>query len=149
MGINTDYFVASSDELAASLLEGGPSESSAEVPMVETKGLDPTVVMGTLESLLTGRDYDAVVENPRQGLDVASDDDGVWVIALTDELRDALAAADEGRLRIVGAELALTEEIDARDADDVAALVDVLTGLASLARIARERGEGMYCWMCL
>ena len=149
MGINTDYFVASSDKLAASLLEGGPSESSAALPMVETKGLDPTVAMGNLESLLTGRDYDAVVENPRQGLDLASDEDGVWVIALTDELRDALAAADESRLRILGAELAVTEEINAGDAEDVAALVDVLLELASLARIARERGEGMYCWMCL
>ena len=149
MGINADYFRVASDELAAALLDGGPAEVIPADAMVEAKGLDPTVEMGSLEEILTGQDYDTVVGNPRQGLTLASDDEGVFVVAITAELRDALAAADEARLRTAAAELAATEELHLSDQEDIAALADVLVALAGLARGARERGEGMYCWMCL
>lgn len=149
MGINTDYFAASSDEMAASVLDGGPAEASAGFATVELKNVDPTVVMGLLESLLTGQDYDSVLDNPRQGEVLAAADDGVMVVALTDELRDALATSDESRLSVVGAELAATEELDASDAEDVAAVIGGVRELAALARSAQARGEGLYCWVCL
>jgi len=45
--------------------------------------------------------------------------------------------------------LAATEEVAAADGEDVEAVVDGVLELAALARTARERGEGMYCWLCL
>ena len=149
MGILTDYFVAPSDEAAAEVLSSGPS-GVADLPALQMKGLEPVVVMGSLEAILTGRDYDEVSENPRQGFMFSYDDDGERsVTALTNELRDALATSAESRLREAGVELAATEELMALDDEDVKAVVDGVLELAALARIARDRGEGMYCWMCL
>jgi hypothetical protein len=149
MGIYTDYFVAASDELAASVLNGGPSEDAPDMPAVQAKGMIPAVIMARLEEILTGRDYNAVLGDPRHGLELAADDDGVWVVALTRQLRDALAISDEQQLRSAGVRLAATAEVHARDADDVAGVVDVVVELGALARTAAERGHGLYCWMCL
>ena len=149
MGIFTDYFVAPSDEVAAAVLASGPAEVSG-LPVLQMKGMEPIVIMGSLEAILTRRDFDEVYENPRQGLMLAYEEDGgTSVTALTDELRDALAACDESRLREAGVELAGTEEVAATDAEDVESVVDGVLELAALARTARERGEGMYCWLCL
>ena len=149
MGIFTDYFVAPSDEVAAAVLASGPADVPG-LPVLQMKGMEPIVIMGSLEAILTGRDFDEVCDNPRQGLMLVYEaDGGTSVTALTDELRDALASSDENRLRAAGAELAATEEVAAADGEDVEAVVDGVLELAALARTARERGEGMYCWLCL
>ena len=89
MGLLCDYFVASSDDDAAATIDwgGGPgrpapapspprrglfrrhaepattqAEPTVLYPTVDGGGIEPLVQMGTLEALLTGRDYDDVME---------------------------------------------------------------------------------------
>jgi len=107
-------------------------------------GYDPVVTMGTLESLLTGRDHDSVAADPRQGGTVSPDPpEGRLVVTLTDALRDALAAADDARLDGVARAWGETEELT-----DVptASHLDFLRRLRALARTASESGERLYCY---
>ncbi|MFI5613804.1 hypothetical protein [Amycolatopsis sp. NPDC051903] len=143
MGILFDYFAANSDDQAATALES----TEGFLPVVELKGIDPTFGMNSAESLLTGVDPDAVTENPRAEHLIAELGDAVYVTTLTDELRDALAGADEtDRLQV--AELwARMEELG--DGCDPADLLPAVEELAGLARQAKAAGDRLYCRMCL
>ena len=57
MGVLYDYFAASSDEVAAAVIElpGGPGAAGRSFDTITGNGVDPVVQMGTLEALLTGR----------------------------------------------------------------------------------------------
>lgn len=136
-----DYFSAASDEAAAGVIDraggpGGPAVAPAPVkrgwfgrtssppPLqdmgpafdtVSAGGIDPVVMMGTLEELLTGRPYDEVINDPRSGHIVAIRDEGqLLVVALTDALSQALAAASPQRLADVAVPWAATEEFGGR-----------------------------------
>ncbi|WBB74321.1 hypothetical protein O7602_01800 [Micromonospora sp. WMMD1128] len=151
VGILCDYFSAPSDEAAAAVADvlGGPrAAADPGFDVVELKGIEPAVRLGTLEALLTNLDYDAVTRNPRQGKAVAVRDDGeVLVISLTDELRAALADAPESRLREVARPWSETEEFWGQG--DQSVLAEVLIELAGLARRATTRDERLYCWVCV
>jgi hypothetical protein len=88
MGVLFDYFSAVSDEAAASAIDllggpgvplAGPSQLGAAMvnqtwtpkgapfDTVPAEGIDPLVQLGTLEALLTGRDYEQIVAGPRAG----------------------------------------------------------------------------------
>jgi hypothetical protein len=144
MGVVTDYFSASSDAAAASVIDrlGGPREPStgpsAEPPFdtVEAKNLDPVVMLGTLEALLTGRDYRDIV--------AGQDDYHLLVLTVTDEIQAALAAASDKRLAEVAVPWSRTEEMRGADPKELA---ELLGKLASLARRAAGRSERLYCWV--
>ncbi|OLF12218.1 hypothetical protein BLA60_09515 [Actinophytocola xinjiangensis] len=146
MGVLFDYFAAASDDLAATAIEAGPV--AVPLPALQAKGIDPIINVGTLESLLTGVDYDTVTTDPRWGKDLAMLDDGErLVISLTAGVQAALAGADEARLREVAGPWSHTEELEGwSDASDLA---EVLLELATLAREATERGDQLYCWVCV
>lgn len=148
MGVACDYFAAASDDEAASVLESGPL-AQGSVDTVELKGVEPVVAMGILESLLTQQPYEVVVENPRQGLQVADHDDGVFVMAMTSELQTALATAERVVLHQAASRWAENPELAVTDEEDLDALTEGLVELAALARRASARGEYLYCWMCL
>jgi hypothetical protein len=142
-----DYFAAPSDEAAASVLGQliGPGKV---YPTVETKWIDPVVLMGTLESLLTGVAYRTVIQDPRSGQELSGDDDGEQgVCTVTDGLQSALAEADEERLREVAVPWSQSEEFVGQG--DSKFLTGLLIELAALARAARERGDRLYCWTCV
>jgi hypothetical protein len=66
---------------------------------VPLKGIDPLVQLGTLEALLTGRDYELIVAGPRAGHALAIRNGGARVVVtLTVELQAALAEADDKQL---------------------------------------------------
>ena len=90
MGVLFDYFSAPSDEIAATAINrtGGPSRPSEDTPplppfdTLETKGIDPSVVLWQLEALVTGRDYAEIADGPRAvtlppGMESASPSDVV------------------------------------------------------------------------
>ncbi|MFI5936209.1 hypothetical protein [Actinoplanes sp. NPDC051494] len=142
----TDYFAAPDDRAALAGLESGPE--AADLPTVPSKNLDPVVVAGTLESLLTGRSYEEVIESPRQG-DLVSDameSPEQHIVSVTDRLRDALATADDARLAEVAALWSRTEELDGADAGS---LTDFLVDLAALARRASQNHSHLYCYWAL
>lgn len=178
MGVIYEYFAAPSDAAAAEMVHagpGGPLPASQDlrealrtgdreairlamrpkvrladsgVPVLSTKGIDPLVQMGTLEALLTGEQYDVVAGRPRTGHLVADrGHEGPWVVTLTDELHAALAMAPRDQIVAVAAPWSETEEF--RGQGDPEVLADFLLELAELARQADQRGERLYCWICL
>ena len=158
MGALFDYFAASSDEQAATAIDrpAGPEmpddRPGAPHPdpfdTVSVKGIDPVVQLGTLESLLTGRDYDEVVADPRSGEALAVRDRGERVVVtLTDALRDALANAGREQLAAVAVAWSRTEEFWGMGEPD--AVTDFLIALAALAHRARHADQRLYCWVCV
>jgi hypothetical protein len=96
MGILTDYFSAPSDESAASALDrvGGPCQPAAApllLPPFDTfqsKGLDPYVIMGKLEEMLTGQGYRITTADSHYGRMVAERGaQGPWVTKVSSPLR--------------------------------------------------------------
>jgi hypothetical protein len=156
MGVLFDYFSAPSDEAAAMTINriggpGFPSEDTPPLPAFDTfqaKGVDPVVMLGQLEGLLTGRDYGEIVKGPRAGKALAIEDGGERVVlTLTNELQTALADADDKRLAAVAVPWSQIEEFwGEADPEDIASW---LGELAELARRARDRGEQLYCWVCV
>ncbi|MBS2030110.1 MAG: hypothetical protein JST54_19565 [Deltaproteobacteria bacterium] len=133
------------DALAAAAIDrdGGPGAGS-----IPGKGIDPVVMMGTLESLLTGASDEQVASDPRSGHAVAERDGGErLVIALTDSLAAALAATDAKKLHAVAKPWCETEEFWGQG--EPAVVEKFLAELASLARRATDRGERLYCWVCV
>jgi hypothetical protein len=148
VGVLYDYFRAPDASTAAAVLErrGGPmgGPDAPVLDAVDGKGFEPTVMMGTLQSLLTGVPYD---ELPSEGLVAMKGTDGPWVWQLPEELRDALADAPAGRLPAVAEQWVRTEEFwDQVTASEVLPFLGEVT---ALARCARQAGERLYCWVCL
>jgi hypothetical protein len=123
--------------------------SDSGVLVLGTKGIDPLVQMGTLEALLTGEQYDLIVSRPRAGQQVAAEHsrEGPWVVTLTEELQAALATATREQIVAVAALWWETEEFYGQGDPEI--LADFLLELADLARQACQRGERLYCWICL
>ncbi|MFG2624372.1 hypothetical protein [Streptomyces sp. NPDC048473] len=109
MGSLYDYFSAP-DGLAA-LTAFGRGVEAAGLPALAVKGIDPYVQLGQAESLLTGMPYADVTSLPRFNQLVSSpEDDSRRLVALTDELRDALASARPGQLMAVAEPCSRIEE---------------------------------------
>ena len=160
MGLLCDYFLAESDERAAATIDwvGGPGhppakrgllrKSTTEArPTVSMNGVEPAVMMSTLEHFLTGASVDELISrNARRH--VADRDGGErLVMALSQSLQDALAVADEPSLRRVAQPWSGTEEFFGQG--DPAILGDCLIELAALARQGLSVGEHLYCWVCV
>lgn len=117
-------------------------------------GYDPVVNMGTLEELLTGRDFESIIEDPRSGGSPVEDDDAPedhGVITLTDSLRDALADADDSRLAEVVGPWSRTEELQQPGWEDVteAEQLEFLRALRDLSLSAKGAGHRLYCYFAL
>ena len=149
MGVLFDYFRAPDASTAAAVLErvGGPTTPAPDAPLLDAvvgKGFEPEVMLRTLQSLLTGMPYE---ELPEGELLAMEDADGPWIVQLSEELRDALAAARPSRLPAVAERWVRTEEFwDRATATEVLPFLGEVT---ALVRRARQADERLYCWMCL
>jgi len=76
----------------------------------------------------------------------ANDDSDQWALPLPADLVERLAGASVEDLVTWAAAWAASGESDAWDDDDIARL---MPRLAASARIARERGAGLYLWLSL
>ena len=171
MSLDTAFFTATSDADAAGAEDrpGGPLGWPAvtghrrtgllrrEPVRVElgpayegfaSKGYDPVVTMGTLEELLTGVDYDTVVQAPRSGSPLSDADPSQehGVLTLTDTLRDALADTSEARLLEVVRAWSSTAELQ----DSGASLEEhasFVRQLRALAVMAAAKEQHLYCYL--
>jgi hypothetical protein len=112
--------------------------SAAGVLALHMKGLDPLQLVEVAE-LLTDVSYDVICERPRCRRIIAQRDGGeTLVLALNDELRDALAGATAERLAAVSVSWAETSGL--ADQEDVDALEHLLGEFAMLAQEALANG---------
>lgn len=125
----------------------GPRSCRRSIPSVEFKGIDPVVNLGTLESILTGVDYDVITAETNRGRLIAQrDDEGPWVIAVSAALQAALTTADSDQLTRADVPWTQTEEFRWAAPQS---MLWVIEELADLARRATAKRERLYCWVCL
>ena len=141
-----DYFIASNDADAVRVLPGSGGPAALGFDTLPAKGIDPAVALGNLESIITGRTYGEVTAASRHCHLLTDGEAEAFVVTVTDTLRDALAAANDDRLRQVAEPWAATDELAGTTP---AVLLDGLERLAALARRALERGHHLYCWWAL
>lgn len=146
----TDYFAAPTDAVAATVVhqEAGPSvlARGSGRPLFDTvrlPALEPFVMLGRVAEALCARPYAEVTAHPRHGALVDGADEGPWVVAVSDELAEALAAAPPDRLVSVARSWATTSGGPPPTADRLAPALVALGGLADRARQVRH---GLYCW---
>ncbi|WP_051433502.1 hypothetical protein [Promicromonospora kroppenstedtii] len=144
MGLITDYFIAGSDTEAARFLDGGVHGAGLdEDDLHAAKGIDPFVMLGTLETALTELPYAEISgdRTPPVGMGAS---DGSGIVRVRGTLTAALADLDPGRVPEVAESWGSTEEFGP-DADKEA-VADFLRGMKGLARRAVAQGRAMYCW---
>lgn len=154
MAVLFDYFTAPSDEVAATVVDrmGGPGSPAhpaapAAFRTVRAPGVDPVVLMGSLEQLLTGRSFEEILDDPSSGPVVARDGGERAVVRLNASLTQALAESDEESLAALALPWSRAREFWGRG--DAEALAPLLRSLASVAREARAGGHAIYCWVCV
>ena len=143
---------------AASTAHDGPilalgEDRAPAFDTVEAKNIDSYVEIGEFGALVTGRTFDQVVADPAFSIMVAaaSEEEGPWVSALPDALRDALADAPEDRLVAAATQWAMSESNQVySEPDETACVLQAFAlDLAALSARARKRGHHLYCWTCL
>ncbi|ETK35589.1 hypothetical protein [Microbispora sp. ATCC PTA-5024] len=153
MGIFYDYFRAATDDEAAAVCDwpAGPTcppPGTEPKDSVELKGIDPHVMMGTLEALLTVSRYEDIADRSRHAATLQHSDDGhQGLFTITDEFTTALATAGDEQIRAVAHPWSQTEEFWGNA--DPAELSEALYELRDLAVQARQHEHHLYCWMSL
>lgn len=152
MGNFYDYFSAPTPEVAAAVIDwesgpGSPPENIAPLPYVDAESVDPAVLIGRLEALLTDRTLEEVAERPSRQPIAIKDGGMQLVLAVHDQLTEALATTDPANDDAIASEWATAEEFWGYG--DPAYLSDRISQLRDLAIGAREAGHQLYCWTCL
>lgn len=121
--------------------------SDTGIPALFTKGFDPTTDLRVVHALLTGARPDVVLDALGDVVIAERDGGELLIISIGVEMRDSLAASSPDDLQSAAA---VWVEIEApyRTVDTEGAS-GLLEQLAELARMARDRGDGLYCWVCV
>ncbi|GAA4205382.1 hypothetical protein GCM10022252_65880 [Streptosporangium oxazolinicum] len=142
-----------------------PEYGVAGFDAVETKWVDPQVILGQLVAFIGDVDFflglvDTVPLYPSYP-DPAPQTDEEWDAlpedspylggAVIDELpvnaRDILAGADDSSLPAVAERWARIEEFSPHSSDDGEYLLSLVKDFVGLARRAKEHDQLLYCWM--
>lgn len=140
MAILTQFLAAEDDEIEAIAESENPLEEWSGVQMRDVD----TAKIATLHALLTGDLFDDAVAYYEPVF--VSDNEGVVMLRLADELTGHLAALGEEVLFDVATELAATEEFEYTGWDEEA-ITAMLADLADLARLAEAQGQALLVWL--
>jgi hypothetical protein len=146
MSVFTDYFVAASDDIAATVIDDGPVGHPGIGSVAESTSIDPVVALGTLEELVTGVSFDTLLADSSQDAVAERDGGERLVMTVRPGIVEALASRDEAEMRSFAQAWSETEELVGFDATT---LEDFIGALASLAREATSGGGRVYCWICV
>lgn len=161
MGLLCDYFTAASDAQAEETIDwvggpadppqdGGPVRRSqvAARPTVSLPLIEPATWMGKLEEVLTGRSFEDIPHDPTGKIIASRDGGALQVVSLTADLQNALAGIDDETIDEAAARWVSPDEYYGTGTDTELA-AGALRTLVRLIRVGRERGEALYCWVCL
>jgi len=147
VGVLTDYFIARDDRDAARAHKstGGPKGLGFET--AQWKTIDPVVTLATLDEVVTGRDALEWIRSGAPDSRIAgSDGDEHWVFRVYDHHRAVLESIRDDQIKDVARRWGATEELADWEPQDVE---EILRDLVRLSRIARETGQGLFCWVSL
>ena len=135
MGMLCDYFEAHDNDAAAEAMDRPVDD------YLDGKGIEPTVSLGQLESLLTGRPLEEILADTGS-VEVVAADDEQGVVRLGESLRQSVLSFDiDNRPELVKA-WSDTEELRGFD---LVSLHSFLHHLQDLMRRATTAGNGVYC----
>ena len=140
MGILTNIIAAEEDEVEAIGDSLQPADEWSGISLRDVS----IAKIATLHSLLTGDLFDDAAAQCEPVY--ISPAEGALVLRLADELKERLVELDEETLDAVAAELAATEEFESAGWDEEA-VVEMLTDLADLARLAESQDQVLFVWM--
>lgn len=160
MGVLIDYFTAPTDELAAETVDwlGGPAagvrrrglfgRARVGYPVVHGGGIDPVVMLGTLEELLTGLTFAEQLSDKSSSKPLAVRNEGERVVVpVRGALVSALINASPSQLAEVAEPWSQTEEFWGRG--DPEQLLEFLRKLQQLSGHTAEAGTRVYSWICV
>ncbi len=145
MGILSDFFVASPEQIATDQFESGPAGS---YPTVESKGITEIELEELLQILRTGNVGNPLPLRDDFPLVLTCPSEEAWVFGCPSDLRDALAGATENNLADYASRWAATEQSGFHRFDETS-LLSLLADLADLSRQAQTRNESLYLWISL
>ncbi len=157
MSVLIEYFLADDDAEAAEVIDwpSGPAHgvpkrllrrSVPGRPTLAAPGIEPVVVLGVLEELLTGKTFDEQLEDDHSRPILADREEGMLVVRIDDRFVAAVAAAAPERLAGLAEPWAQSEELLGTPAED---LVWFLTEFRDFCARARQDGQHVYCWVCV
>jgi hypothetical protein len=158
MGLLIDYFVADSDADAAKTIDwpGGPREGSGRwqdrlrgrrggYPVISEKLIEPVVVLGSLEELLTGRAFEAQLADPESRPLIALRNEGERLVFRIGEfLVTALRGAAERDVLSLADDWSEIEELsNSYPAEDLKLFLRDFKVMCD----AVEPHQAVYCWV--
>jgi hypothetical protein len=151
VGVLTDFFAATRDELAALAIDSGPlpRDGVPGQPSLQTVASTGVLTMqvGVLDQCVTGTPYASLEASG--AIDAIARDggpDGPWVFPVRRALRDGLADLSDGRIMTVAQRWGEDAGMATRG-EDFRVLEGLITDLRELARAARRSGRDLYLWV--
>jgi hypothetical protein len=110
--------------------------------------MEPTMWMGKLEEVLTGRSFDEILADPSGKVTATRDGGERLIVPITSNLQNALVALDDERVPAIASEWAQPDEFYGTGTD-AAVATTALRLLVALVRAGRASGRSLYCWVCV
>jgi hypothetical protein len=140
MGILTDFFIASDEELQALPDDALPAQ---ELQGIMAKSVE-SVNFALFEAIIRDTDFDDALD--AQILISEKSDDGPWIYLVTQEFTMNLAEIDDSKLKSIGDEWRKELAMHNWSSNEMRTF---LVELRSLAREAVASGRNMYHWLSL
>jgi hypothetical protein len=146
VGVITDYFAADDRELRQ--MDFTVSPVTFDSPSgVSAKAIDDKVMLGQLESVITGATFETILRRVGPPPIFIGGDEGPWVVFVSDVFTDAIAGLPDERLDTVARDWLTIGDFYCDD--DEQFVVEFVRDMRTLARQAIASDQQLCCWMSL
>jgi hypothetical protein len=143
VSIIVEFFAAPDDASAARVLRTGPRRAFESLSF---GNVDPEGAVIEWECLLSGGNFEELVEAAEPRIIAGQNDDGCVVFAVSPCLSAALAEAERSGLEDAAVAWSV-RHAEGREVMDAEIASVILGGLAALVASARGQVQGVYCWV--